>query len=243
MKKSFLKSLRLRDFTSIPFEIFIVLFSLLPFVALAYFYPVLPTRVPVFLNLSGEVTTWAEKSVLAVFRVPLMAFDTQLVCLLMKYATVASVTVAPAESAVKQDDYRNRYVRLNVGLWDWFRALVAVKMGAGSLDTVFLSVERFKFLARPAFAITAIAALLSVVGAIFYGYRFLVLRREMKEKFGTEWLVRPIDAQSVYGGFLYFSPSDSALLVSRYIFNFANKWSWVFIACLIAYPLLVFMSI
>jgi uncharacterized membrane protein len=231
----------LRDYTNIPFEIFIVLFSLLPFLALAYFYPVLPQRVPMFVNLSGEVATWADKSVLSVFRVPLMALDTQVVCLLMKYATVSSETMTSRESLKGQAEYRERYLRLNVGLWDWFRCGVAVKVSAASLDTIFLSIERFKFLSRPAFAISALAALLSIAAALFYAYRLLRLRRAMKEKFGLVKFSRPIDARSVYGGVFYFSPSDSALFVSKYIFNFANKWSWVFIACLIAYPLLVFM--
>ena len=194
------------------------------------------------MNLSGEVATWAEKSVLSVFRVPLMAVDTQLICLLMKYATVHSETVAPLEIAKEQAEHRKQYLSLNVGLWDWFRCLVAFKMSAASLDTIFLSLERFKFLSRPAFAITAIAALLSIAGALFYGYRLLVVRCEMREKFGEVKFQKPIDARRVYGGVLYFNPSDSALFVSKYIFNFANKWAWVFIASLIAYPLLVFSS-
>lgn len=240
MQTSSLQSQRLRDYTNIPFEIFIVAFSILPFFALVYFYPVLPQRVPLFLNLSGEVAMWAEKSVLSVFRVPLMAVDTQLICLLMKYGTVQSETDTPLETAKEESELRKQYVGLNVGLWDWFRCLVAFKMSAASLDTVFLSLERFKFLSRPAFAITAIAALLSIAGALFYGYRLLVMRREMREKFGDAKFQKPIDARCVYGGVLYFNPSDSALFISKHIFNFANKWAYVFIACIIAYPLLVF---
>lgn len=243
MQTSFLQSHRLRDFSNVPFEIFIAAFTILPFFVLAYFYPVLPERVPLFLNLSGEVAVWAEKSVVSVFRVPLMAVDTQLICLLMKYATVQSETVTPFEVAKEQTDYRKQYVSLNVGLWDWFSCLVAFKMSAASLDTVFLSLERFKFLSRPAFAVTATAALLSIAGALFYGYRLLVVRREMREKFGDSKLQKPIDRRHVYGGVLYFNPSDSALFASKYVFNFANKWVWAFIACLIAYPLIVFWPV
>jgi uncharacterized membrane protein len=116
-------------------------------------------------------------------------------------------------------------------------------MSAESLDTVFLSVERFRFLSRPAFVITAITALLSIAGALVYGYRLLLVRRRMRAKLGTVKFQRPIDARSVYGGIVYFSRADSALLVSKYIFNFANKWSWVFIACLIAYPLLILLPL
>ena len=183
---------------------------------------------------------WAEKSVLSVFRVPLMAVDTQLVCLLMKYGTVKSETTVPLETTKEQTEYRRQYINLNVGLWDWFRCLVAFKMSAASLDTIFLSLDHLKFLSRPAFAVTAIAALLSIAGGLFYAYRLFVLKRKMKGKLGEIKKQQPVDARHVYGSVLYFNPSDPALFVNKYIFNFANKWAYVFIASIIAYPLLVF---
>lgn len=221
----------LRERTNIKFEIFIVAFTVLPFFILAYFYSLLPDRVAQFLSLTGEVQTWSEKSVLSVFRVPLMAVVTQIVCLLMKYGTLQS----------EQSKLPEQYLRLNAGLWDWFRWTVAFKMSAESLSTVFLSLERFKFLARPTFVITAMASLIGVAGALLYLYRLLAVRRDMKARFGDEYVPKPIDTRRVYGGFLYFNSSDPALFVSRYIFNFANKWSWIFIACIITYPLLVFL--
>jgi uncharacterized membrane protein len=135
---------------------------------------------------------------------------------------------------------QNQYVRLNAGLWDWFRWTVAFKMSAESLSTVFLSLERFKFLARPTFILIAIASLIGVAGALFYLYRLLVVRRDMKARFGDEYVAKSVDTRRVYGRVLYFNPSDPALFVSKYIFNFANKWAWIFIACIITYPLLVF---
>lgn len=230
-----------RNHTSSPFEIFILLFSILPFFVLAYFYPVLPERAPLLVNLNGEVATWAEKSVLSVFRVPLMAAVTQIVLILMKYGTLHSAAIAPLEPSILQTKLEQQYFRLNARLWDWFRAAVAIKMCAESLDTVFLSLDRFKFLARPAFIISAVAAMVGVAGALFYGYRLLVVRREMKEKFVDAYVETPIEVERVYGRVLYFNPSDSALFVRKYIVNFGNKWAWVFIACLIAYPLLVFL--
>src|SRR5262249_4998550 len=122
----------------------------------------------------------------------------------------------------------------------WFRCLVAFKMSAASLDTIFLSLERFRFLSRPAFAITFLAALLSVAGALFYGYRLLAVKRQIKERIGDAKIQKPVDASYVYGGIFYFNPNDSALFMNKYIFNFANKLVYVFIACFIAYPLLVF---
>lgn len=229
----------LRERTSVRFEIFIVAFTVLPFFMLAYFYPLLPERVPQFLTLTGEVETWAEKSVISVFRVPMMAVVTQIVCLLMKYGTLQSRALAAAR---EQSKLQEQYLRLNAGLWDWFRWTVAFKMSAESLSTVFLSLERFKFLAQPTFVITALASLIGVAGALFYLYRLLSVRRDIKARFGNEYVPKPVDTRRVYGGILYFNPSDRALFVSKYIFNFANKWAWIFIACVIAYPLLVFFS-
>jgi uncharacterized membrane protein len=231
----------LRDLTNLKFEIFIVAFTILPFFMLAYFYPLLPERVPQFLTITGEVETWAEKSVISVFRVPLMAVVTQVVLLLMRYGTLQSGALASLEVASEQARLQEQYLRLNAGLWDWFRWTVAFKMSAESLSTVFLSLERFKVLARPTFVITAMASLIGVGGALFYLYRLLVVRGAMKARFGDEHAPKPVDTGRVYGGFLYFNPSDPALFVSRFIFNFANKWAWIFIACIITYPLLVFL--
>lgn len=224
-----------RAYTNIPFEIFIIAFTLLPFLVLAYFYAALPERVPLFVNLGGEVTSWAQKSALSVFRVPLMAVVTQVVCLLMKRGTLQSSAVSPLETDLKLHE---QYLGLDAGLWDWFRFAVAFKMSAESLDTIFLSLERFKFLSRPAFIVSAIAAAAGVIGALVYGYRLLAVRRQMKR----ESVEERVDARYVYGGLIYFNRSDSALFVSRYVFNFGNKWVWVFLACIVAYPLLVFLS-
>jgi uncharacterized membrane protein len=225
----------------LKFEIFIVAFTVLPFFILAYFYPLLPERVPQFLTLTGEVATWAEKSVISVFRVPLMAVLTQIVCVLMRYGTLQSGALASLEIASEQSKLQERYLQLNAGLWDWFCWTVAFKMSAESLSTVFLSLERLKFLARPTFVITAMASLIGIAGALFYLYRLLAVKRDMKARFGDEYVPKSVDTRRVYAGVLYFDPSDPALFVSKYIFNFANKWAWVFIACIITYPLLVFL--
>jgi uncharacterized membrane protein len=230
---------RLRDYTNLPLEIFVVTLTILPFLLLAYFYPVLPDRVPLFMKLNGEVAVWGEKSVLSVFRVPLMAVVTQVVCSLMKYGAVQSQ--GPAPLALDHSGLQERYLSLSTGVWDWFRWTVAFKMSAESLSTIFLSVPRFNFLAQPAFFVTGIAALIGVIGALFYLYRLLVVAREMKKQFSNENLRRTVDKRRVYAGAFYFNPLDSALFVSKYGFNFANVWAWVFIACVVAYPLLVFL--
>jgi uncharacterized membrane protein len=230
---------RLRDYTNTPFEIFIAVFTILPFFLLAYFYSVLPDRVPLFMHLNGEVAEWARKSAISVFRVPLMAVIMQIVCLLMKYGTIQSSSAAHIELGLEQARLREQSLNLNASLWDWFRLAAAFKMIAESINTIFLSLD-LTSLSRVTFIVTAIAALLGAAGALFYCYRLLVVTREMKQKFGNTKPAKPIDGGHVYGGILYFNPSDPAFFSRRYIFNFANKWAWVFIACIIAYPLLVF---
>jgi len=237
----FSQSHSLRDFTKLPFEVFVLVFSILPFFVLAYFYSELPDRVPLFMKLNGEVAVWGEKTVLSVFRVPLMAVVTQAVCWLMKYGSVQSTASKSLGLSIEQAKLQRQYLSLNAGLWDWFRWTVAFKMSAESLSTIFLSLDRFKFLSRPAFIITAMAAAIGVAGALVYGYRLLVVRREMKAKSGEAGLQKPVDARHVYRCVLYFNPSDPALFAGKYVFNLANKWVWVFIACLMAYPLLVFL--
>lgn len=191
------QSQRLSKYTNIRVEIFVAAFTILPFLVLAYFYPMLPERVPLFMKLNGEVAVWGEKSWLSVFRVPLMALVTQVLCLLMKYGVVQSEAALPVEGA---DDYarlHNQSAILGAGLWDWFRCIAALKMSAATLDTIFLSIERFQFFSKPTFLITLIVALLSIPVALVYGYRWVILKREMKGKFGDAETRKPVDASCV----------------------------------------------
>ena len=241
MQTSSSPSRRLRDYTRIPFEIFIVVFTVVPFFVLAYFYPQLPERVPVFLNVRGEVVTWADTNVLSVFRVPLMAVVTQVVCLLMKYGVVQAAPAMPLEITAVGKKLLERYLSLNAALWDCFRLAVAFKMSAASLDTVFLSIDRFKYLSRPTFVLTAVAAALGVLTALWQGFWVLVVRREIKEIFVDPKTRVPVDVRRVYGGVFYFNSADPTLFVDKYLLNFGNKWVWVLLASIIAYPLLVFL--
>lgn len=241
MQASLQQPQRLSEYTNVSVETFVAAFTILPFLALAYFYPALPERVPLFMSLNGEVSVWGQKSWLSVFRVPLLAAVTQVVCLLMKYSVVQSEAALPAGEA---DGYARLYKQstiLSAGLWDWFRCIAALKMSAATLDTIFLSIERFKFLSKSAFVITLIVALLSIPVALYYGYRLFILKRKLRESVGEAKTRKPVDVNHLYGGILYFNPSDPAIFVSRYVFNFANVWVWVFIASIIAYTLLVFL--
>jgi uncharacterized membrane protein len=229
---------RLRDYTNVPLEIVIGVLTVAPILILVYFYPTLPARIPVFLNFKGEVEVWADKSVMSVFRLPLMAVDLQLTCLLMKYGMVHFKRAWLTEA----EDYRRRSYALSVGMWDWFRGAIAFKMCAESLSILFINNERLGALKTAAWAIAWIASILGVAGALVYAYRLMAVKREMK-KTRTDISPEPaIDKAHVYSRFFYYNPSDTAMFVDKYGLNFGNKWSYALIGCLVAYPLLVFWT-
>ena len=213
---------RLSDYTSVAFETMLAVFSILPILLLIHFYPILPEQVPVFLNLRGEVEVWAAKSVVSVFRVPAMALDLQAICLLMKYGVVQSKSRLPAGNVEAYSKYQRRASALGAYLWDWLRCFAAIKMSAESLDVLFMSDEQWHFLRTLGRAVAWTATILGVVGALLYAYRLLLAKRKMQETIGKAGVEQPVD---------------------KSLFNFANKWVYALAACIIAYPLLVFLPL
>jgi uncharacterized membrane protein len=236
-------SRRLSDYTNLPVEILVVSLSLAPIFILVYFYPVLPERMPVFLNLNGDVDQWAVKSLASVFRLPAMAIDLQLLCLLMKYAVVQSKPAGIEKNMGEIWNHHKRITVLSAGLWDMLRSFVAVKMSAESLSIFFASNDRFPNLKALLWAIPWIVAILAIVGALIYGYRLLVTKRSMNKTAAHSPIKQNIDKAHVFAGFVYYNSEDSAPFVDKYIFNFANKYVYALVACVVAYPLLVFWPV
>src|SRR3984893_16976226 len=230
----------MRDYTSIPVEILVVTLSLAPILVLTYFYPVLPERIPDFLNLHGEVEECAAKSVASVFRVPAMAINLQLICLLMKYAVVRSQLSVSDIHVEAFSQYQDRMTSLTSGLWDLLRSFVAIKMCAESLSILFLSDNHNHYLKIAVWAIPWIAAILSIVGAVVYGFRLLVAKRNLKKSAGQAHFEKEVDNAHLLARLIYYNPNDPAPLAGKYLFNFANKYVYALFACLLAYPLLVF---
>jgi uncharacterized membrane protein len=229
-------------YTNSRFEIFIIVFTLLPFLVLACFYSQLPDRVPLFMNLRGEVEVWTDKNLLSVFRVPLMAVVTQIFCLLMRQEPLRGKTILPGNVPEEFTTLQEKAALLNVGLWDWFRVVVAVKVSGASIFDVFLGFESLRILTKTAFVLSGVAALSSIVAALVYGYRWFRVKSEIKTRFGDVKSQTQIETEKSYGIF-YFNPADSAMFHSKYILNFGNKRTYVFIACIVVYPLLVFAPI
>ena len=214
---------RFRDFASLPFEAFIVIFTLLPILVLGYFYSALPERIPEYLTLRGAVAVWGQKGIASVFRLPLMALDLQIICLLSKYGIWQSHR-APAMEIGES-------LKANFNLLDWFRTFIAIKLAASSLEVVFYSVERFQFLTTFTRTTSWVASALGIVGAAFLGYRLVMLNRKFPSK--------PAGSQS-HGGIFYYNSQDPSWFTDKYLPNFGNKWVYVFLACLLSLPLLMF---
>lgn len=226
---------------NISFELLICVITVVPILILIYCYPALPDQIPAFRNLRGEVVFWARKSFLSVFRLPAMGIVLQLLCLLMKYSLLQSKVTLPDENIDRYLYCRQESLSINMKLWDWMRSLVAFKGIGASLIIVFLSFEQLRPFASAYTVASLIATVLAAGGALYCGYRLLIVKREMKKFFGSSYAQRHIDAAYIYGGVVYYNPTDPSMFVRKYMLNFANKWSYVFIVCLIAYPLLVFM--
>jgi len=214
-----------RAASNILFELFILACTALPILILIYWYPSLPDRVPEYLTLRGEVSTWSQKSVASVFRLPLMAIDLQALCLLAKYGVwQAGISKTDLESAKSS--------KLTFAFVDWLRAVIAVKLGASSLEAIVFSVERYQHLSVLTRAISWTSSLAGIVIALCYLYR--LLKWDGKQK--------PFESESERSGksIAYFDPADSSWLSSNHRVNFGNKWTYLFILCLTVLPLLMF---
>lgn len=227
---------RFRHHTNVFFEVFILAFTVVPILVLIYFYSQLPAQVPEYLNLHGEVEVWGSKSIASVFRLPLMAVDMQLICLLMKFGSWQTAVV----SRVRPDTHTTKWLKLTSELWDWFRALIAFKLGASSLEVIFLTNDRLHSWATAMRTISWATAILGVIGAGFYLYRLIPLRQHLRQMRAQEESVERNQSAHLRGGIFYYNVHDPSLFIRKYCLNFANKWAYVFLLCLVCLPLLMF---
>jgi len=223
---------------SLAFEIFIAILTLTPILVLCYFYPSLPDQIPEYLTLKGEVETTSAKSVMAVFRLSLMGIDLQVLCLLMKYGIAQSLANSPTRNS-EHFAFQKQILNASSKLWNWFRVLIAVKFGASSLDTIFLTspgLHLFSLLVR---ILSITSGILGIAALLFYGYRLLVLNRRSQENKDAR-RKHQYDQTHVYGRVIYYDSGDPRLFNDTYLLNFANKWNYLLLACVIIVPLLMF---
>ena len=230
---------RLRNYTSFSFEVFIVVFSVLPLAILIYFYPVLPERVPEYLHLNGEVSVWGRKGFFSVFRLPLMALDLQILCWITQYGIRQSRPGA-READERLAALREQSFRTSLHLFDLLRAFVAIKLAASSLEIIFYSVERFHFLTTFTRVTSWVASILGVGGALYYSYQLLRLNRELNRESAVAKGAKKTTQSDSPSGFFYYNPADSSWFTNNYRPNLGNKWLYIFMACLLCLPALMF---
>ena len=223
---------------NLAFEIFIAILTLTPILILCYFYPRLPEQIPEYLTLKGEIETTSAKSVLAVFRLSLMGIDLQVLCLLMKYGVAQSIANSATRNS-EQVAFQEQILNASGKLWNWFRVLIAVKFGASSLDTIFLTSQGLHLFSLSVRILSITSAILGIAALLFYGYRLLIVNRRSQE-YKDARRKQQYDQAHVYGRVLYYDSGDPRLFNDTYLLNFANKWNYLLLACVIILPLLMF---
>ena len=229
-------STRFRDVTNIAIELFIVTLVLLPFPVLIYFYSSLPERIPEYLNLHGDVEVWGRKNLFSVFRLALMGLDLQLLAFFMKYGVLQRYATAPKQPS---ESFSSPSLRLISGLADWLRVMAAIKLFVSSVEVIFLTNERLRHLAIAARATSWIASILGVIGAGFILFGMFRMKQKLPPANAPRNQLP--DRMHVRGGIFYYNSADPLLFVDKYVFNFANKWLYVFLVCLAGLPLLMFL--
>jgi hypothetical protein len=167
-----------------------------------------------------------------------MAVDMQMLCLLMKYGLWQGAVAQPVQAA---ETLTIESLRLSSRLWDWFRALIAFKLGASSLEVIFLTNDRLHSLATAMRTISWAAAILGIIGFGFYVYRLIPVNRKLRQMCAGYELSGRNQSTHLRAGIFYFNPWDPSLFVKKYGLNFANKWAYVFLTCLVCLPLLMFL--
>jgi len=229
---------RFRDHTNIALEVLIATLTLLPFPILSHFYSSLPQQIPEYLNLRGDVEVWGGKSLFSVFRLALMGLDLQLLGLFMKYGLWQRYVAQLSQPAER---FASETLRLMAGLTDWLRVMAAIKLFVSAIEVIFLTNEKFTSLATATRAISWISSILGVVGAVAYIYRALRLKRLMPPALVKA--KQSLNQTRVHGGIFYYNSADPSLFVDKYLFNFANPGTYVFLLCLLCLPLLMFLPL
>ena len=214
-----------RKTSNLPFELFVLACTALPILILVYWYASLPDRIPEYLNLRGEVATWGQKSIASVFRLPLMAIDLQALCLLTKYG-VWQAAIA------NRDAETDKLSKLTFASLDWLRVFIAVKLGSSSLEAIVFSVERYQHLSVLTRAISWTSSLAGIVIALWYLFR--LFKHEGKQKRVG------VDSDGSTKSIAYFDRADPSWVSNNHRVNFGNRWTYVFLLCLTALPLLMF---
>jgi uncharacterized membrane protein len=244
-----LQTRRLADYTHILLEALIVLLVIAPTVALVYFYPMLPERVPVHWGLNGQPDGWARKTFTTVFFLPVLATYLQAWFLLLKYDLVHAKMTLPAEQAETYLKFKEQLIVASMRMMDWVRGLIAVMLGIVSQLILLTTIEGLRHLLPVANLLIwpCIGLLLTV--CFYYIYRFMAINNGLEAATGNSNVERESEAEKwTSGGLFYYNPNDPALIVEKrdglgYTYNFAGKGIGLRLAFLAFVPVLVIWAL
>jgi uncharacterized membrane protein len=246
---SSLRTRRLADYTSLALEIAIVVLTIAPVLLLVYYYPQLPERIPIHWNWKGESDEWARKSYFAVFSLAAMMVYMQGLLLAVKQGVLGVKMTLPAEHTEDYLRLKEEALALTVRFMDRMRLLLCILLGSLAANIAFSAVERLRFLTSILAIITLASGILMFVATAFAIYRFYKVDRRLKAEVGRVYVQRQKDASHWYlGGLIYFNREDPALFVEKlvgwgYTFNMGNKWVYLYLAIMIAVPVLLILPL
>lgn len=242
---SSLKPRRMSDYTNVAIEVVVPIIFLAPVLALIYYYPALPERIPVHWDWRGQPDRWVQKSIGAVFFLPAMMAYLQGLFLLLKYGLMQTKLTLPADHTEEYFNLKEQALSANLGLIDWVRLIITVMMGSMVWKTVLLAFNTPPHLGLLATSVLIMStvALLGVVA--YYIFRLIAIDSRLKESTGRIYVEREDQSESWYGGGLcYYNPDDPAIFVEKkvglgYTINFGNPRSVLFLVYLVGLPILL----
>ena len=242
---SSLRTRRLADYTNLGLEIIVVLLTIAPVLVLVYYYPQLPERIPTHWNWKGEPDEWARKSYLAVFSLSAMLVYMQGLLLVVKQGVLGVKMTLPAEHTEDYLRLKEEALTLTVRFMDWMRLLLCILLGSLAANIAFSAIEHLRFLSGVAAIAEWVSSILMFVATAVAIYRFYKIDRCLKTEVGRVYVQRQRDAAHWYlGGLIYFNREDPALWVEKlvgwgYTFNLGNRWVYLYLAIMIAVPVLL----
>lgn len=228
-----LKPRRLKDYTNIWIELVIILFTVIPTIALIYFYPQLPEEVPVHWNAGGEADRWAVKSILTVFFIPFLSVYMQVFLLLVKTDIVKARFRVPAENIEKILPLKEITHLANINLMDWCRLFLGVLFMV--ISFMLVAIITTEIVATALSIILWLSVVLLIIGIAYYIYQIQLANRQIKEISG-QIVFQTLDEEKGWSdGLFYNKNDDAAFFIEKpggvgYTLNMANKRSYLYFA-------------
>ena len=226
---SSVRTRRLGEYTLPWVEAWVVLLTLASFGVLGFFYPRLPSMLPVHWDAAGAADDWSRKSPASVFFLHALGVYLQVVFFVLKRDLVQAKMTLPATNTEEYLRGKERFLTANMRLIDLVRALIAGLFFAVSWLTVVTSLPEFK-----RFEPVVEAAVLSSVGVMLVGtgyfiWRMIAINNGLDELAGEGYVQRATEEEHWrHGGLTYYNPEDPALVVEKltgvgYTLNFAHR--------------------